>query len=134
MTSDGNQSRVVALEDGAEFHDIGGSIRRLIHPATVGQTNLGLSICSLAPGEEIVPHRHEPEEAYFVMHGEGMMQLEGHPEIRLVEGIAVHIPSNAIHSHMNTGTEPLVVVAALAPPLTSKPEVLRAPQKAQVGE
>jgi quercetin dioxygenase-like cupin family protein len=121
------QSRVVAFADGAEFHDIGGSIRRLIHPATVGPTNLGLSICLLEQGEEVVPHRHESEEAYFVMRGEGVMQLEGHPEIQLTEGLAVHIPSNAVHSHQNTGTGPLVVVAALAPPLTTKPEILRAP-------
>ena len=119
--------RVVRLEEGADFRDIGGSIHRLIHPATVGPTNIGLSICSLDPGEEVVLHRHDSEEAYFVIRGEGVMYPEGHREIRLRPNIAVRIRSNAIQGHRNAGEEPLVLVAALSPPLATKPELVDGP-------
>ena len=119
--------RVVTVEEGTVFGEIGGTIHRLIHPATVGPTSIGLSLCSLAPGEEVVLHRHAPEEAYFVIQGEGVMHLEDHPEIQLRPNVAVHIPANAIHGHRNTGEEPLVLVAALSPPLTTTPELVEGP-------
>src|SRR5688500_15993490 len=86
--------RVVTVAEGADFREIGGTIRRLIHPSTVGPTNLGLSIVFQNPGEEVLTHRHESEEAYFVVQGEGEMHLEGHPRIKLTKNTAVFIPSN----------------------------------------
>ncbi len=115
--------RVVKVAEGAVFREIGGVVRRLIHPETVGPTNLGLSVAYLNPGESVVRHRHLSEEAYFVVQGEGTMFLEGHPDIPLTRNTAVYIPSNAIHGQTNTGDEPLVIVAALSPPLTTKPEL-----------
>lgn len=117
-------TRVVTVSEGADFRDLGGTIRRLIHPSTVGPTNLGLSIAFLNPGEEVVRHRHPSEEAYFVIQGEGVMYLENHPEIQLAKNVAVYIPSNAIHGQKNTGDEPLIIVAVLTPPLTTKPEIM----------
>lgn len=119
--------RVVTVAEGSDFRDIGGTIRRLIHPDTVGTTSMGVSVCFLNPGEAVVLHRHPSEEAYFVVQGEGVMQLEGHPEIRLRKNMAVHIPGNAVHGQKNTGEEPLVIVAVLCPPLMTKPEIIDEP-------
>jgi quercetin dioxygenase-like cupin family protein len=116
--------RVVTVTEGVDFRELGGTVRRLIHPATVGPTNLGLSIVFMNPGEEVVRHRHASEEAYFVVQGEGVMYLEGHPDIRLVKNLAVYIPSNAVHGQKNTGDEPLIIIAALSPPLTTRPEIV----------
>lgn len=117
-------SRVVKVSDGADFRALGGTVRRLIHPSTVGETNLQVSTAYLSPGEEVRTHRHRPEEAYFVVQGEGEMYLEGHPRIRLRPNTAVHIPAHAVHGQRNTGDEPLVIVCALTPPLFDDVELV----------
>jgi mannose-6-phosphate isomerase-like protein (cupin superfamily) len=115
--------RVIWPREAAEFRLIGGCVKRLVHPATTGSENLGLSIVFMSPGERVVKHRHPNEEAYFIVSGTGMMTLEDHPDIQLEKNMAIYIPSNAEHSQENTGDEPLVLIAALSPPLTARPEI-----------
>lgn len=104
----------IKISEGIEFRKIGGLVLRLVNPATTGSQNLGTSLCYLNPKEEIMQHRHENEEAYFVLCGEGTMVLDGQT-IHLEKNLSVYIPANALHGHKNDGEEPLIIHCALSP-------------------
>ena len=109
--------RVVEITDGSEFLALGAPVRRLVHPLTTGSRNIGLSIALMPPGGRVKRHRHEYEEAYYVVAGHGLMYLEGVGEIELVPDRAVYIPSNSIHGQVNTSsTDDLRIICALSPP------------------
>lgn len=106
---------VIKINEGLDFKEIGGLVKRLVHPQTTGSKNLGVSICYLHPGESIIPHQHDFEEAYFILQGEGTMTLEGE-KISLEKNLTVYIPANAEHTHINDGNETLIALCALSPP------------------
>ncbi len=116
-----HEKRVISVHDGTDYREMGGLIKRLVHPSTVGSRNIGVSMAFLHPGEKVRRHYHEPEEVYVVLSGEGTMYLQDHPLIALRKNVVVYIPSNAEHGQVCTGDEPLVLIAALAPPLTVPP-------------
>ena len=116
-----HNSPVIRARDGMTFNTMGALVKRLVHPETVGSQNLGLSVVFMNPGEEFRQHRHPPEEAYYVIQGKGVLYLEGHGEIPLEPHVCVYIPSMAKHGQKNTGDEPLVIIAALSPALTTTP-------------
>jgi quercetin dioxygenase-like cupin family protein len=85
---------------------------------SVGSENLGVSICLMNPGDEVLTHRHDYEEAYYVVKGTGLMYLEGQPEIHLEPGLSVYIASGQVHGQVNNGEEPLHILCSLSPPPT----------------
>jgi quercetin dioxygenase-like cupin family protein len=108
---------VVEIAEGREFLALGAPVRRLVHPLTTGSRNLGLSIVLMPPGSRIKRHRHDYEEAYYVVAGRGLMYLEGVGDIELVPDRTVYVPANAIHGQVNTcDTDELRIVLALSPP------------------
>jgi quercetin dioxygenase-like cupin family protein len=88
---------VIRAQDGRLFDGLGAPVYRLVHPLTVGSRNVGVSLCVMAPGDEIRRHSHEMEEACYVTAGTGLMFLEGVGDVRLEPGLAVYIPSNRVH-------------------------------------
>jgi mannose-6-phosphate isomerase-like protein (cupin superfamily) len=110
---------VVQIKDGFDFRKIGGLVKRLVHPKTTGSKNLGVSICYLNPGEEVIPHKHEYEEAYFILNGEGTMILDDET-IHLEKNLSVYVPANALHGQKNDGNEPLAILCSLTPPPPEK--------------
>ena len=70
-------------------------------------------ILEVPPGASVLLHHHEPEETYYVVRGQGRMEIDG-DESDLGPGSAVFIPSNAKHAVRCTGTEPLVSVFSFA--------------------
>ena len=114
---EGRMKRVVDLADGREFLALGALVRRLVHPLTTGSRNVALSIALMPPGARVKRHRHEYEEAYYVIAGRGVMYLEGVGEIELIPDRAVYIPSDSIHGQVNTSpTDELRIICALSPP------------------
>lgn len=105
----------VSIQEGLDYRGLGGLVKRLIHPKTVGSANLGVSILFLNPGETVKKHSHPYEEAYFVLQGEGTMWL-GDDTIQLHKYLSVYIPSDFTHGQMNTGCEPLIILCSLTPP------------------
>ena len=93
---------VIDLHEGREFLGLGAPVRRLVHPLTTGSVALGVSICLIPPASSIKKHRHPYEEAYFVVEGRGVMQLEGVGEIELFPGRSVYIAPNLVHGQVNT--------------------------------
>ena len=118
-----HDSPVIRASQGVTFNATGALVKRLVHPDTVGSQNLGLSVVFMNPGEEIVQHRHPNEEAYYVIQGKGLMYLENHRDIALEPHFCIYIAGMVKHGQKNTGDEPLVIMAALSPPLTTMPIV-----------
>jgi quercetin dioxygenase-like cupin family protein len=107
----------VDVGEGREFLALGSPVERLVHPNTVGSRELGVSIVVMAPGDRVKRHRHEYEEAYYVIEGEGVMYLYGVGDIPLVPGRTVYIPPLTIHGQVNTSSDAeLRILCSLSPP------------------
>jgi quercetin dioxygenase-like cupin family protein len=70
----------------------------------------------LEPGAATPPHRHDCEEVVLCSAGRGVLILEGHGEASrraesFAAGTTICIPRNAVHEIVNTGEEPLRLVA-----------------------
>ena len=71
---------------------------------------LTLGVAELPPGAPAAPpHQHAQPEAYYVLAGEGSVEIDGavHP---LRPGSAVFLPGNARHVAWNTGDETLRIL------------------------
>ncbi|MCQ0987855.1 cupin domain-containing protein [Jiella marina] len=69
----------------------------------------GMGLFEIEPGAELPMHHHDPIEIYFVVSGDGKVEInqEPHP---LRAGATVYIPSNASHVTLNTGDAPLRIL------------------------
>ncbi len=72
---------------------------------------LATGIAEVAPGAELMRHRHEPAEIYFIVSGRGEMEIEDKWQ-PVGPGCAVYIPPDVQHALRCTGVEPLVFVFA----------------------
>ena len=70
-------------------------------------------IAEFPVGTRLPLHHHEPAETYYVVSGQGHMEIDGH-EADIGPGSTVYIPSNAKHAVRCTGAEPLVFVFTFA--------------------
>ena len=70
-------------------------------------------IAEFPVGTRLPLHHHEPAETYYVVSGQGHMEIDGH-DADIGPGLTVYIPSNAKHAVRCTGTEPLVFVFTFA--------------------
>lgn len=104
----------IRVREGIEFRGHGGNVKRLINQETVGSKRLTISIVFLNPGEEIISNKHENEEAFFFIQGQGLAIVEGFDETSIEKNVALWVPSNAEHTFKNTGDEPLISVACKA--------------------
>ena len=68
-------------------------------------------IAEVAPGAELMRHHHEPAETYYIMSGQGEMEIQGRTHA-VGPGFAVYIPPDARHAIRCTGADPLVFVFA----------------------
>jgi mannose-6-phosphate isomerase-like protein (cupin superfamily) len=93
----------------------GSTIRELHGLATSAARNQSLAEATLAPGQATERHYHaRSEELYFVVAGEGEMELDGERR-RVRTGDAVLIPPGAWHQ-IRAGEEPLRFLCVCAPP------------------
>lgn len=70
----------------------------------------------LKPGASVGWHSTAAnEEALVILHGSGVANIEGHPDVPLKEKMLVYIPPATRHNVTNTGTEPLEYVWVVAP-------------------
>ena len=70
-------------------------------------------IAEFPVGTRLPLHHHEPEETYYVVSGQGHMEIDGH-DADIGPGSTVYIPSNAKHTVRCTGAEPLVFIFTFA--------------------
>ena len=70
---------------------------------------LTMGIGEIPAGASILLHHHEPEEVYYVLEGEGTVEIEN-SSTHIGPGSAIFIPRNAQHQTINTGEVPLRLV------------------------
>jgi len=96
----------------------GSRIFELIRPELGGSRKLSLARATVEPGASTLRHRHgEAEEVYFVLSGEGTLEIGGAIE-RVGPGDARLIPPGVEHRATAIGPEPLVILCACSPPYT----------------
>src|SRR4051812_14946928 len=94
----------------------GGSTNPLAAAHTPGGREVSLRHVPLLPGRAHDRHNHpESDEILYILAGEGdQMVDDGEPQ-RVRPGDTVFIPKGAFHSTINTGYEPMVILAIYAP-------------------
>ena len=102
-----------------------GKIKWLSEPRVTGTDRFAAGIVLLEPGKGHVRHNHPGvEEILYVISGRGVQMVEqpdGQGGMREVcrevgPGVLVHIPPDVYHETINTGWEPLKILAIYAPP------------------
>ena len=74
-----------------------------------------LAEARIPPGEATTPHHHlRTEEIYYVLEGEGRMQI-GDQQRDVGPGDAIAIPPGAVHQITNIGTGVLKLLCCCAP-------------------
>ena len=70
----------------------------------------------LKPGESVGWHSTSAnEEALVILHGRGVANIEGHPDLPLKENMLAYIPPAMRHNVTNNGTQVLEYVWVVAP-------------------
>lgn len=104
------------LKDRPEFLAGDGTVlRELFNPLTDG-LNLRYSFAHarLAPGLTSLLHRLSTSEVYYILEGEGLMEIDGETR-RVTPGQAVYIPPGAAQRITSTGDTELVFVCMVDP-------------------
>ncbi len=93
-----------------------GSIKWLVSPDTGEGAALTFGEVVLLPGKGHERHNHpESEEVLYVLSGEGeQMVADGEP-FRVKAGDTIYVPTGVFHSTLNTGWEPLRLLAVYNP-------------------
>ena len=94
------------------YDQMPGLVHRTVAGAAQGVTTMEMWYQVMAPGSATPVHRHACEEAVFVVSGSGRVIVEGMTSDFAASSTLI-VPSDAVHQIVNTGSEPLVLVAAL---------------------
>lgn len=97
-----------------------GTLKWLAEPRVSRSQRFSQGIVMLLPGKGHTRHNHpDVEETLYVVSGRGRQMVEdaaGNAGYRdVAAGDMVHIPISAFHETINTGWEPLKIVATYAP-------------------
>jgi quercetin dioxygenase-like cupin family protein len=80
--------------------------RTLISADKTDSYGLTMGLCEIPPGARLIRHRHPEEEVYYILAGEGQMEID--QETRLITpGMSIFIPGNAEHALTNNYADPL---------------------------
>lgn len=83
--------------------------RTLISADHTPTSGLSMGVCEVPPDAELRPHRHHPQEAYYITSGEAEIHLDG--EWRpLRRGDVAYIPAGSVHGLRNRGAQPCFLV------------------------
>jgi mannose-6-phosphate isomerase-like protein (cupin superfamily) len=86
----------------------------LVSPRTSPAEQLTTTLAVLQPGGEQRPHRHLPEQVYFILEGRGLMTV-GNETQPVGPGDCIFIPSGQPHGLKNDGEGTLRYFSAAAP-------------------
>lgn len=97
-----------------------GTIKWFSEPRVTRTERFSMGLVVLEPGKGHTRHNHPGvEEILYFVSGEGeqMLEIDGNQERRRVRpGMMVHIPADMYHETINTGWEPMRIVAIYCPP------------------
>ena len=93
-----------------------GVIKWLVSPDLTPGANITFGQVVLLPGEGHIRHNHpESEEILYVLSGTGEQMVDDQPGFTVRAGDTIYIPTAIYHSTVNTGWEPLVLLAIYNP-------------------
>jgi quercetin dioxygenase-like cupin family protein len=87
--------------------------RTLFGDDATATASVTAGVTEMEPGDWLGRHRHAPAEIYYVLAGEGTMELDGEQHA-VRTGSAVFIPGDLEHGIRNTGSERLRFFYAFA--------------------
>lgn len=96
-----------------------GTIKWMSEPRVTSTGGFTLGVVLLEPGKGHARHNHPGcEEILYVVSGQGnqMVDIDGERWQPIVAGDLVHIPADIFHATVNTGWEPLKMIAVYCPP------------------
>ncbi|WP_181684726.1 cupin domain-containing protein [Halorhabdus salina] len=100
-----------------------GVLKWLSTPDSTGSERFSAGVVKLEPGKGHDRHTHpDSDEILFVIRGEGKQEVADRTR-EIEAGEMVFVPEGVEHGTVNTGWEPLVLLAVYAPP--GPEEVLR---------
>jgi len=85
--------------------------RQLISADRTPSRGLNFGVFEVLPGAELAPHRHDPQEVYYVVTGRAEIYRDGVWEL-LQRRDAAYIPGGTVHGVRNRGAETIVLVWA----------------------
>src|SRR3712207_4766020 len=93
-----------------------GVIKPLVATDNTEEPAVSLMHVVLLPGQGHVRHNHpDSDEILYILAGEGEQMVDDSDTFPVRAGHAVFIPQGAFHSTINTGWEPLTILAIYAP-------------------
>lgn len=95
---------------GLAIHELPGIEHRTLAGLAQGLETLDVWQQRLQPGAATPPHHHHCEEVVVVLAGRGAIEMEG-AERAFAAGSSVVIPPGVVHRLVNTGAEPLELLA-----------------------
>ncbi|HTG62370.1 MAG TPA: cupin domain-containing protein [Terriglobia bacterium] len=96
-----------------------GTIKWMSEPRVTATSGFTMGVVLLEPGKGHVRHNHPgSEEILYVVCGQGrqMIDINGERWQPISPGDLVHIPADIFHATINTGWEPLKMIAVYCPP------------------
>ena len=96
-----------------------GTIKWMSEPRVTKTRGFSMGVVLLQPGKGHERHNHPGvEEILYIVSGRGnqMIDVDGEKWRPISEGDVVHIPADIFHASINTGWEPLKMVAVYCPP------------------
>lgn len=96
-----------------------GTIKWLSEPRVTGTERFAMGVVLLQPGKGHVRHNHPgTEEILYVVSGQGkqMIDVGGEQWEPVTAGDMIHIPPDIFHATINSGWEPLKLIAVYSPP------------------
>lgn len=93
-----------------------GLIKWFVSPSATPGVKLTFGEVVLLPGEGHTRHNHPlAEEILYVLSGTGRQMVDDQPEFDIAPGDTIYIPKAIYHSTINTGWEPLRLLALYNP-------------------
>ena len=113
------------LKDCPEFlagdHTI---LRQLFHPENHPvEIRYSIAHATVRPGERSLRHALTSTEVYYILEGEGEMQIDAETE-QVSPGDIIYIPPRAVQSILNTGTTNLVFLCMVDPAWREDDEII----------
>jgi quercetin dioxygenase-like cupin family protein len=96
----------------------GGALSKLIvTPENTSTKYFDFRLSTYQPKGFVEEHTHDVEEQiYYILEGEGLMELDGAKKI-IHPGLTIFIPPKVKHALYNTGTKDLTFLVVTSPPL-----------------
>ncbi|RKY50693.1 MAG: hypothetical protein DRP92_07730, partial [Candidatus Neomarinimicrobiota bacterium] len=107
---------VVNLDEIESFtppHHVNTQDKKLIDES-LGAKNFALWYGEVEIGGGVDTHSHEMEQAFYILEGEALFEIEG-VEYQVKENTVVFIPPNTKHKILNIGEKMLKILIVMAP-------------------